>query len=212
MKFDIKKFLQKRPLSWSALNTFSYGEDGPAKWYSSYILGKRQSSKEMTFGNLIDKRFQDDPAFLPHLTRYPILQHKMEAMFAGIPLIGIADQYHPDIPAIRDLKTGKKAWDKKRADETGQLSFYALLLYATKKIKPEDVEFYIDWLPTQETGSFEIEFINENDVKTFKTKRTMLDVAKFGQRIKDTVSQMEQYVHNHLRQESGASILTTLVP
>src|SRR5689334_52062 len=130
----MKEFLKKRPLSWSAISSFEYS---PHQWYRTYILGERQTSKEMEFGKVIDQRFQDDPTFLPSIPRGEQLQMKFKATFSGIPLVGV-----PDIialekePMIGDLKTGRKEWDQKRADETGQLTFYSLLVYLNYKLKP----------------------------------------------------------------------------
>lgn len=166
---------------------------------------------ELEFGSYIDKRIQDDPTFLPELVRYPVLQHEMTGMFNKIPLLGFADTFRPASngvtlekkrvdfdpkkhykPAIRDYKTGRKPWDQKRADETGQLTMYLFMLYLRDKIQPEDVECYIDWLPTHiEEGK--IAFIKEGDIRTFKTRRTMQQVLEFGQRIKDTWEKMEEY-------------------
>lgn len=202
--FNIHEYLKTRPLSWSAYNTFN--DYGPKKWYDSYILGIRQSSKEMTFGNIIDKKLQDDPTFMPHVPRYSILQHRMKAKLGKIPLIGVADTYEPSIPALDDYKTGKTPWNQKRADETGQLTFYAILLYLTEGIRPEEVDFGIHWLPTQDMADPEnppesmsdmiIGLVDENDVKTFRTKRTMLQMLDFGKKINETVDKMEQYVVN----------------
>src|ERR1700693_5701907 len=102
MKFNIYDFLNTRSLSWSALSSFDYDQD---QWFSTYMRNQRQSSPQLTFGSMIDKKYQDDPTFLPHVIRYPILQHKMEAKLGKIPLIGIADTVDLSIPALRDLKT-----------------------------------------------------------------------------------------------------------
>lgn len=183
-----------RPLSWSAISSFEYD---PAQWYRTYILNEKQSSREMTFGSLIDKQFQDDDKFFPEIPRGEMLQHKMKAIFDGIHLVGV-----PDILSIKDkkfladLKTGKKKWDKKRADETGQITFYLFLLFITKRIRPEEFECAIFWLPTVETKDFKIEMIKDCKPVRIDTKRTMSDLLMFGKRIKDTVKKMQEYVDN----------------
>ncbi len=190
-----KDFFDKRPLSWSALSSFEYD---PEQWYKTYALGIRQSSKEMTFGSLIDKRFQDDPAFFPEIPRGELLQHKMKMTFAGIPLIGVPDVLAIEIEKILgDLKTGKKKWDQKRADETGQLTFYLFLIFLKYKIRPEDFKLFIAWLPTQDNGDFTITLIKNCKPVIFKTKRTMADLLKMGERIKATTKAMREYAKNH---------------
>lgn len=207
-KFDLTSIYHKdRPLSWSAISSFEWNK---GQWYRKYVLKELpEITPELEFGSMIDKRIQDDPTYLPELVRYPVLQHEMRATFNGIPLLGYADTYRLPLPqrlpdpdgkmintielaAIRDYKTGRKPWDQKRADSTGQLTMYMFMLYLRDKIKPEDVECYIDWLPTHiEDGK--IAFIKEGDIHTFKTRRSMREVLAFGQRIKDTWEQMEEY-------------------
>lgn len=188
----VKELLKSRPLSWSAISSFEYD---PSQWYDTYILGNRQSSREMTFGSKIDKQFQDDPTFFPTIPRGEKIQYKMKVNFSGIPLVGV-----PDILSfekeqmLADLKTGKKLWDKKRADETGQLSMYLLLIYITHKIKPEKFKCYIHWLPTQDNGDFSISLVKDCKPITIETKRTMADLLRFGERINTTVRAMDEYI------------------
>ena len=183
----------ERPLSWSALSSFEWSAE---QWYDNYILNIKQSSPEMTFGSMVDKKLQDDPNYLPHVPRYQHMQHKMKAVFDGIPIIGVPDGLDYDPYKLSDYKTGKNPWTQKKADETGQLTFYALLLYLTEGLRPEVWDMAIHWLPTAYQSDFTIGFRNSTDPEliTFPTKRTMLDILKFGQRIKDTVSLMQRYV------------------
>ncbi len=103
----MKDLLAKRPLSWSAISSFEYD---PEQWYRTYILNERQSSKEMDFGSVVDKKFQDDLTFLPTIPRGENLQYKMMAVFNGIPLIGVPDVFSfKKEKLLADLKTGKKA-------------------------------------------------------------------------------------------------------
>lgn len=212
-KTDKPTFDRDRALSWSAISAFQWNKQ---QWYDKYVLGiLSEKTPELEFGSLIDQRVQDEPDFLPNLVRYPIMQHKMQAELNGIKLLGIADTYRAEIPydyhafetglysmeemeavvckpALRDYKTGRKAWDQKRANETGQLTMYALLLWLTEKIRPEEVDFYIDWMPTHYVDK-EIQFIKEGDIRTFHTKRTMHDILEFGQKIQDTYREMIEY-------------------
>ncbi len=197
-------FDPKRAFSWSAIASFEWNKD---QWYKKYVLKEiPEITPELEFGSMVDKRLQDDPTYLPHVTRYPVLQHEMRCEFNGIPLIGIADTYAPpdtDVdrkktpwPALRDYKTGRKPWNKKRADETGQLSMYCLMLWQIDKIRPEDVDLYIDWLPTHIKDG-KVAFVEEDHTKlkpeVFRTKRTMHEVLVFGQRIIDTYAEMLEY-------------------
>lgn len=169
---------------------------------------------ELEFGSMVDEKIQNDPKFIPELVRYPVLQHEMRCELNGIKLVGIADTFRPNIPVkvgkkilshqpfdilkpgLRDYKTGRLKWDKKRADETGQLTMYCFLLWQIDKIRPEDMELWIDWLPTH-TKNGKVEFL-ENPVKvhSFRTKRTMTQVLEFGNYIMEVHSEMYQYAMN----------------
>lgn len=187
-------FDKKRPLSWSAISSFEYNKE---QWYESYVLGKKQSSREMDFGSKVDKQIQTDLTFLPELPRYELMQYKMTVMFGKIPLIGLPDGLDLNAFLLADYKTGKKAWDKKRADETGQLTMYLFLVYIQERILPEKFRCFIHWLPTQDNGDFTISFTTKFAIQTFETRRTMKDLLDFGKRIKKVYKEMEDYCQNH---------------
>lgn len=200
--FDLTTvYNETRPMSWSAISSFEWNKQ---QWYRKYVLGELpEETPEMRFGKMVDKKVQDNPTYLPELVRYPIQQHEMRTTWKRIPLLGFSDQYRPvwsegpydfyEPLAIRDLKTGRKAWDQKRADETGQLTMYLFMLYLQdKKIRVADAELYIDWIPTH-IDKGQVAFIEPVKIHTFKTKRTMLQVLQFGQRIEDTWKEMEAF-------------------
>lgn len=184
----------KRPLSWSALSSFEWS---PEQWYRTYVLGEKPSSKEMDFGSVVDKKIQKDPTFLPTLPRYTHMQYPLKVVFNKIPLIGFPDGVCFDNGLLADYKTGKKAWDQKRADETGQLTMYLFMIYAAKKLRPEQFKCFIHWLPTKENGDFTISFTDDMEPVTIETKRTMQDVLAFGARINATVKAMNEYLKEH---------------
>ena len=197
-KFDIIAFLQKRPLSWSALSSFEWD---PEQWYNRYILVEQEPpSAEMEFGKLVGEKLASDPEYLPHIPRYKEFEYELKQSLGDIPMIGFIDSFEPSRfvggPAVFEYKTGVKPWDQKRADEHGQISMYLLMLWLQHKLKPEDVKTQILWMPTQKNSDFSIGFVDEKDVKVFHTKRTMRQVLEFGVRIQQTVKAMELYVNS----------------
>lgn len=190
-----------RPLSWSSISCFDDKDWGnPEKWYTQYVLGIREKpSRELLFGSMIDKQLQNDTEFLPDLERLPYLQYKLEAEYKGIKLLGYPDGWDPDSTPKRmnDFKTGKNAWTQKKADETGQLTMYATILYLSEGIKPEEIDFQIDWMETVQNADLSIGFVKNMKVKTFHTKRTMADVLKFLSRIEKTRKAMIEYCKKH---------------
>lgn len=191
MKEDPIIFNVDRPLSWSAISTFQYDKE---QFYDKYRLGnKSPDTKESLFGKMIGEKLASDPTFLPQVPRRSIFEHVLRAEVAGLPIIGVLDSYEP-VVGFDEYKTGKKIWDQKRVDEHGQITFYFLLLYLTEQLTPDELEVALHWLPTMDQGDFTIGLINEKDVRSFPTTRTMKQLLEFGTFIHQMHQKMMDYV------------------
>jgi len=188
-----------RPFSWSQLASWEWDQE---QWYKKYVLGEKEATnKEMAFGKLLAQSLEDGACKIPELVeRLPYTkEHPFKVKYGDIILVGFADDFDTKtFKNLNEVKSGKKAWDQKRADEHGQLSFYALMNYITNKVKPEDMVIKLHWVPTIETGSFEIQFKQPIEVHTFTVKLTMKDILNMGARINRTIKEMESYVSSHL--------------
>lgn len=187
---------KSRPLSWSSISSWEFNREQWARKYLENIY--EPDTEELIFGKEIDERIQKDPTFLPNMPRFEEMQYKMKVNMCGIELVGIPDGVNfKKNKQLADFKTGKKEWNKKRAQETGQLLFYLLLIYITHKIRPEEFDCFIYWLPTklEESGNFErkISLVDENDFKPFKVKHTLVEVLNFGSYLKKTYEEMSKY-------------------
>lgn len=191
-----KTFDKTRSLSWSAISSFMYDKE---QWYRKYVLGQPDpASKEMIFGKLFADSCENGEPLAP-VTILCEVEKKFEIVFNKIPMIGYADTYCKKTKkVIGEYKTGKKAWDQKRVDDHGQITLYALFNYITYKVKPEDCEFFLEWIPTEEHGDFSINFKKPIKVHHFKTKRTMQDILNFGMTINRIYKEMENYCENHI--------------
>jgi hypothetical protein len=71
--------------------------------------------------------------------------------------------------------------------------------YLTHKVKPEEVEVTLVWMPTEFNEDFSIKFIEpiEETIRIFKTKRTMTDILKFAARVKRVYNEMVEFSTNH---------------
>lgn len=188
-------FDKKRPLSWSSISSFDFD---PEQWYRKYALGIQDpKTKEMEFGSIVGERLASDPAYFPSIIRTGQYEFPLEFKFGAIPMVGYIDCWDKDTFDLHEFKTGKKAWTQKRADEHGQFDTYLLGLWVMQKIKPHDVQLYLHWMPTRETGDFRIEFIDEKVSHTFKTQRSMNDILRFGMRVNETYKRMEEFCKNH---------------
>ena len=202
MKFNIKDFLQNRPLSWSAISCWEYS---PEQWYSRYILGERQKeNSRMIFGKVVAHSIEMGKPLVPFsiIGGEPVkgknVEHPFKVMFSGVPMIGFADTFdHVTFKKLGEFKTSEKGWDQTKVDQHGQIDMYLLMNYITNKVKPEDVEVYLEYAQTYEENDFTIKFVKPVKIYHFKTKRTMADILRFGQRINDTINAMQKYVDSY---------------
>ena len=201
-EFNIYAFLKKRPLSWSAYSSFKYSKE---QWYERYILNKKSlETPEMKFGKLVGERLATDLTYLPGVPRLDTFEHPFNVMFGKIKMTGYADSFCKQTKKrLKEYKTGVKEWDAKRVNEHGQIDMYMLMHFITDKIKPEEMDCELVWIPTQRivAGDFKvtIDLVDdiEKNISIFKTKRTMAQLLKFGATIKDAVNEMEQFVRSH---------------
>lgn len=196
----MSKLFDKRPLSWSQLESFAGPYGSPERWYKKYILGEKEpESVEMRFGKVLGERLANDPDFLPQVPRLDKFEQKFEIVFDGIPMIGYADSFCSKTKKkLLEYKTSHAGWDQKKVDKHGQLSAYAFYNFVTNKIPPEDLDIQLVWIPTQkiESGDFTstISLVEPVIPQIFKTRRTTADIVRFGAFIKETVKKMEQYL------------------
>lgn len=194
-------FDKKRPLSWSAISSFEWDKN---QWYKRYVLKEDSPvTKELTFGKEIGERLAFDPKFLPEVPREAIFEHRLLTEFDGIPLVGYVDSLSLDYKVLREFKTGKKIWDKKRADGHGQLDMYLLMIYLMYRIRPEEIQCFLHWLPTEESllsmdaKDSTISFMQPFMVHTFEVEKTMNHILTFGNRIKKTYKEMSTYAQSY---------------
>jgi hypothetical protein len=186
---------KQRPYSWSQHSAFQYS---PTEWYNRYILGESTpGNPAMAFGSLFAGNIEFGTPMAP-IDLLPEIEYKLEATLDGLPLIGFVDSYLPHT-TLHEFKTGKAAWTQKRADTTGQLTFYALLLHLQHRIHPKQLDMLLQWVPTceQPDGSYHFA-LNDGghaQIHSFKTHRTMTQVLAFANEIKATRKAMEEFIH-----------------
>ena len=191
-KFNIYEFLESRPLSWSAISSFEYD---PEQWYKAYILGeKKEENLRMKFGKDFAKSCEDRKPMAP-VTMLSKMEQSFKIVFNKIHLTGFADTFDDrSFQELGEYKTSNTLWTQKKVDEHGQLTLYALFNFVMNKVKPEDLDMWLECILTEETATFEIKLKEPIKVYHFKTKRTMADILRFGARITETVKKMQEYV------------------
>lgn len=187
---------KKRSVSWSQIYQFNtYSKDD---WFKKYILGEQTpTNKEMTFGSLVGKRLETEPAYIPDVPREKVMEYELHAKMGDISLVGFADSYGEDTLTLREYKTGKTEWTQERVDQHGQITMYLSMLMLRDKVKPEDVTCTLHWMPTEIRGDFTIGFKSPFKVHHFTTKRTTKDCLLFCAEIIKLRQEMLKYAQNH---------------
>lgn len=152
--------------------------EGIDQFRSKYLeLGKRMATcLENGFDADHDPLFEMMTVFMP---AYPAREFDLKAVFEGIPLVGKLDGFNEKTLTIGEYKSGKN-WTQSMADETGQLTFYALLVWLKYKKLPKEIALH--WAKTDEDMEGNLKLTG--DIRTFKTQRSLKDLILFSKRIK----------------------------
>lgn len=173
-------------LSWSQMSMW---EKDPNLYYQVYIenadqfrtkyleLGKRMATGlENGFDEQHDPLFESLIVFMPS---YPKREFDIKAEFEGIPLFGKLDGWDGKNLTIGEYKTGKK-WTQAMVNQSGQLTFYAFLVWLKYKKLPKKI--FLHWAKTQEDEMGNLSLTG--DIRTFETERKLKDLILFSKRIK----------------------------
>ena len=171
-------------LSWSQLNLW---EKSPAEYIQRYVYSENRTNPRMELGKAVAQMLESDEVqenkdlefFRIFVPKFPEKEYRIETVSNGIKLLGILDGWDPEKLYCGEYKTGS-CWTQKMADETGQLDFYALLLYLKYGIQPKDLRITLFWLPTILDP---LEGVKLNgELKSFETRRTMRNVLEIAGR------------------------------
>lgn len=196
MKNSKPQFNKSRPLSWSAVSLFEYDKE---QWYRKYVLNEPQkTSPAMEFGKQIGEKLASDPTFLPDVPRYAQFEKKLEGKIGSINLLGFIDSFCPTGKHIHEYKTSSniKKWNQKSVDTHGQLDFYLLLVYLNYRLPPEQINVALHYIPVEEGSDFNMKLSNK-PIKSFSTKRSTMDIIKFGAKLKKTFDKMCKYAEEY---------------
>jgi len=173
-------------LSWSQINLW---EKDPNLYYQVYCEGLDQfRTKYLELGKKLATALENgksddgDPMLelmIVLLPSYPSKEFDIKESFEGIPLVGKLDGFNEKKLVIGEYKSGKK-WTQKMADNTGQLTMYALLVWLKYKKLPKDI--LLHWARTDE--DMEGNLFLTGETKTFQTKRSLGEIILFSKRIK----------------------------
>jgi len=185
----IKNYSNTSPRGYLSWSQMSLWEKDPNMYYQVYFEGLDQfRTKYLTLGKrmatCLENGFDEehDPLFemlAVFMPSYPYREFEINAVFEGIPLKGKLDGFNEKTLTIGEYKTGK-CWTQSMVDSTGQLTFYALLVWLKYKKLPKEI--FLHWAKTDEDMEGNLKLTG--DIKTFKTQRSLKDLILFSKRIK----------------------------
>lgn len=124
--------------------------------------------------NILSKSFENivkNENFIENLMNFqfhlfPEYEKYLQNLINNICCLWFLDNAKKDLTEFREFKTGKTPWTQKRAEEHGQITFYAILIEAETGKLPEKA--YLDWIITEEDEEWIIKPTGE--IKTFEVK------------------------------------------
>lgn len=174
-------------------------EQSEQKYCEIYFEGKKRLiNRGMAFGKIADEADENGEltgdatldllmSQIPEIGKpqYEIGDKtgKEPVTLGGVPLYGKLDRGRklPSRFIGQERKTGIGRWTQKMVDESAQVTFYFTLIYAAFKIKPENVEFTLWYIPTEYDASGRIQCTGENPIP-FKTTRKFSDILAMSAR------------------------------
>jgi hypothetical protein len=193
---SFKIVLPRDYVSWSQLNCWNIGKE---RWWNVYVLGENGFNEErVVFGKVFSEArekgcgIEEDMGLefaRIMLPSYPKREFEIEAVMGGIKLLGRLDSFDENGLKVGEDKTGKE-WTKRMVDESEQLDFYALLVYAKYNKLPGEMR--LNWAETKidewgnilATGRFEM----------FYTSRDLVRVMRMFGRVKRYREEVEAYL------------------
>jgi hypothetical protein len=215
----------KRPLSYSQLSSWEYSKE---EWYDNYILNKRTvPNASMIAGNVIGDLIGTPKSPIKELVDIGTKEYPLTARLGDIKMIGFIDGYNPDTKVLHENKTSatKYRWNQRKADEHGQLTMYALMLFLSRQVAPEDITMYLNYIPViknqkprKEFADLPLYLCDENTCedhialpnppifKQFETRRTTQQVRDYIDYIHTTVAKMDDYIKLRSVDKVGAMV------
>jgi len=181
------------PRSYISFSQMTLFEMSPQKYVDKYIYEKKQRiTRNMAYGSLMADGLENDEStgdplldmMMAKIPKFEIRDKTFEVYLKDkkkiITLLCKPDTMQADMTAFKEYKTSTRPWTQKMADESGQITFYATGMWLKTGKIPRDIELIDVVVEYNEDGSL----TPTGEIKTFKTKRTMIDIIKMTGRIK----------------------------
>lgn len=192
-------------LSYSSMTLF---EKSPEGWADYYLYDQKQRiTRNMKLGSdmatgLETGEASGDPLLDLMIARLPKFELMDKPLFAylkdgkdEIRLLAKPDTAKPDYTAFKEYKTSTRKWTQKMVDESGQISYYATVIWLLTKKIPQDIELVCVETAYDEEGKV---YCTGNVWPPIKTKRSMADIIKTTARIRRNWAEIKSFCEKEL--------------
>ena len=111
-----------------------------------------------------------------------------------IPLVALPDSAKKDYSAFLEYKTSTRKWTQKMVDESGQIDFYATVIWLKTAKIAQDIELIVVQTEYAENGSLR----PTGELWRYPTKRSMINVIKTTKRMKSAWHGIQQLCESEL--------------
>lgn len=191
-------------LNYSQLVTF---ERSPEEYLKTYVYGaKKRISRNIALGAAMARGLEDEEAtgdplldlIMARLPKFELMDVPLEADLEDkretIHLIAKPDSAKRDYTAFLEYKTSTRRWTKRMVDESGQITFYATVMWLATYQIPQDIELMNAGTKYLEDGSLTV----TGEIYRFPTTRTLADIIKMTKRMRDAWFGIKELVKSEL--------------
>lgn len=175
-----------RPRPYLSFSQMVKIESDPKGYVEQYIyMAQQRTSRAMAYGSKLADSLEFDELsgdmaldiMAARLPKFELMDVAFETVIPGpepVPVLIKMDSRKEDLTAFKEYKTGTTKWNQKRADESGQVTFYAMGAYLKTGKIPGDIELI--HMPTEydENGRPHV----TGEMNRFPTTRSMADVLR----------------------------------
>lgn len=171
-------------LSFSQMTLF---EMNPRKYAEQYIYGRKEpATVNMEYGSLMAEGLETgqatgDPVLdlmMARIPKFELMDVAFETDLADaagtIRILAKPDTAKADYSAFKEYKTSVRKWTQRMADQSGQVTFYAMAMWLKTGKIPDDIELVNVPVEYAMDGTLR----PTGDLVRLPTNRTMVDIIK----------------------------------
>jgi hypothetical protein len=126
---------------------------------------------------------------MEQLPKFEIMDKPVEAVLGkgktAVPLLAKPDTMKADMTAFKEYKTGQEPWTRKKVDESGQITFYATVLFIRTGKIPHDIELVqVQTAKEGGNGAPDARIAATGQIYRHPTKRSMGQILNMMVRMK----------------------------